>query len=207
MGGRGWMLPCLAAVALGIGAAVQAGMPSFHGEPVAQKPRVDLQVALNDGRGCGTFADQLPRLVDVQNAVARTASSYVVVCLRNAGSRSGDVALSVQDLEDVEVGCGTDESSVDASCGTGQGELSASLRQGSSTTDCGRDRPRPVVDASAPLLSDFASRPVPVADRLRAGETRCLALSTAYLPSHAAATYAAQTDRTRWRFTFFITQN
>lgn len=176
--------------------------------PVAQKPAVDLQVARAGAAGCGPWADQLPGLVDVQDARPRALSTLTFVCLRNVGTQKGHVQLGVADLSDTDIACGPDEGQVDSTCGGGRaGELGASLRQGVLAAGCRDDGKHRTVSAGAPALLSLQVSPIAVASDLRGNDVRCVALVTAYLPADERTAHAAQSDRTTWRFSFSITQD
>ena len=175
---------------------------SASGAPAPKQPNV--QLAPRTGSVCGAFVDELPPLMATSDVAAGTTVADVSVCIRNAGTADGRLALGAIELSDTDPECTGDEDSVDSSCGGGAaGELSPRLVQRAGVDSMCRTAPPtdPTLDRT---LAQLAASPVVLASRLMKGKQLCARLVLRYEPD-AAGTVAGQSDRTTWRYAFTLT--
>ena len=126
------------------------------------------------------------------------------VCLKNVGSASLALTISLVDLADVELGCTGDEAAAgDTSCQPGDpGELSMLLHISTARVDCGHAATTTYTGSEDrnllslyPLLSDTRSALAP-------GEVTCVRISMSYPDPGEDYAQRAQTDQVTWHFEF-----
>jgi len=173
---------------------------------VARAADLELAEAFSmGGIFCGQFVDDLTTPLIATQGIQPTADVIQrgYFCLRNVGSASLDVVMSVIDLVDVEIGCTGDEASVDLSCGLDQeGELSPNLVIGLTKYSCVDGISLGFITGG---LSNLAVNGMPFqsGSTLAPNEIFCASVEI-YYPTTATTeqVQAAQSDRATWRFAF-----
>ena len=175
------------------------GSSFVESKPIAGS--ADLKLAQASGSSCGTFDDDLATgLFSATNLEPNGGGPYNVLCVKNEGSQTVDLTVSVFDLVDSETGCTGDEQDYgDAPCGT-QGELSGVLIVRIFPLDCATNDS--IAGTITTSLATMVGTPADLLD-LTPGQITCYGFIPA-LPDYPVTpeVQRAQSDRSTWRFRF-----
>ena len=170
----------------------------------ASQPRLaDLVVAVAEEAtenilSCGAFSDDLTTGGQTFSPLTPQGSPGIYACLKNTGSDTLDVAVSILDLVDADVACTSDEGVVDATCGSnGLGELGDRVWWYPGRVPCNDYRNSPTQPSELVINSGVAAPLGPLAP----GETGCYQLRISYLATPSQA-QLSQSDWINWKYRF-----
>ena len=164
----------------------------------ALPPSSDLQVATGGvPEVCGPFGDNLTSSpITVTGPPGSGAPDYYY-CLRNVGSQSVHLTVSVEELEETETGCTGDENVFDTTCGSGPGELGNFVSVNHQYfASCFDNSPS---GGETILVRAHQTTPASLGTLLP-GETRCFSAQIVGYQATATQLQQAQSDRLTWRF-------
>lgn len=172
----------------------------------AEARSADIQIAegvMDQGvMTCGTYEEDLTTgVITASDMVPLGGFVYARVCLKNVGSRTVDLTVTVLDLVDTDDACTGDEAALDTTCGGGQaGELSPHLQVGVFDADCA------IGDGSFlgyTRIGELPNFPFSLPS-IAAGEVGCVLFRMEDVAQGDDVT-KSQSDTSTWRFAFDAT--
>ena len=164
----------------------------------ALPPSSDLQVAMwGVPTICGPFGDDLTSSPIIVSGPPGSGSGDYLYCLRNVGSHSVHLSMSLEELEETETGCTGDENIFDTTCGSGPGELGDFVSVNHQYfSSCFDDAP-----SGGEIILVRAHQTTPASlGTLLPGETRCFSAQIVGYLATPTQLQQAQSDRLTWRF-------